>query len=295
MILVAGGTGTLGTRIVRALATSGTPVRILTRAPSRAGHLTGPGVEVHLGDVRDPEAVAAAMKGVTAVVSAVQGFAGTDPAGAQAVDLDGNSNLVNAAIDAGARRFVLISATGAASDSPLSLRRIKFQAEQALIHSDLEWTIIRPTVYLETWIGLLGDMITAKGSVTLFGRGRNPINFVGADDVAALVAHTVGAPDLVGETLAIGGPENLTLNDVAGKLLVLQGQNERIRHVAIPVLRVVSTVLRPIKPTVATLAEFGIIMDTTDMTLPRDTARARVPGLPTTRLADLLARVKYAA
>jgi hypothetical protein len=50
-----------------------------------------------------------------------------------------------------------------------------------------------------------------------------------------------------------------------------------------------STLLRLIKPRIATLANFGVAMDTKEMTLPHDTARARLPELPATRLADLLA------
>lgn len=290
MILVAGGTGTLGTRTVRALTERGTPVRVLTRHAERASQLTGHGVEVSVGDVRDVDAVGRAMEGVTTVVSAIQGFAGLEPAGATAVDLDGNANLLRAARAARTPRFILISATGAAPQSPLVLRRIKHQAEQAVMQSGMKWTVIRPTVYLETWIGLLGDMISTKRSVILFGRGDNPINFVSANDVAALVERATRSSELVGATLEIGGPENLTLNDLARRLLVRHAVDGPIRHVPLPVLRAIAALLRPVKPTIATLAQFGVIMDTTDMTLAADTARDKVPGLPVTRLDDLLAR-----
>jgi uncharacterized protein YbjT (DUF2867 family) len=289
VILVAGGTGTLGTHVVRALAAHGTPVRILTRSAGRAAHLAHTGAEVCVGDVRDPAAAEKAMVGISAVVSAVQGFAGTDPAGPHAVDLGGNANLIRAALAAGTRRFVLVSAAGAAPDSPLSLRRIKYQAEQSLIGSGLQWTILRPTVYVETWIGLLGDMLASKGAITLFGRGTNPVNFVSANDVAALAERVTASPDLAGTTLEIGGPEDLTLTDLARRVLAERGAEAPIRHVPLPVLRAMATLLRPVKPTIATLARFGVVMDTTGMTLAHDTARATVPGLPTTSLDDVLA------
>jgi len=289
MILVAGGTGTLGTRVVRALTEGGTPVRVLTRDAGRASHLSGQGVEISVGDVRDPGAIGHAMRGVTAVVSAVQGFAGREPAGAQAVDLDGNANLVQAALAAGARRFVLVSAASAAADSPLELRRVKHHAEQSVMRSGLDWTVIRPTVYLETWIGILGDMISAKGQVTVFGRGNNPINFVSVRDVAALVEHAIRSAVSAGAVLEIGGPEDLTLNALASSLLARHRCGRPVRHVPLPVLRTIAALLRPVKPTLATLAQFGIVMDTSDMTLPVDSARATVPDLPVTRLTDLIA------
>jgi uncharacterized protein YbjT (DUF2867 family) len=284
MILVAGGTGTLGTRVVRAL--SDAPVRVLTRSSDRASHLSA---EIVVGDVREPATLPPALHGVTTVISAVQGFAGTDPGGATAVDLRGNSNLLRAAVTAGAQRFILISAVGAAPDSALDLRRVKHQAEQAVLRSGLETLVIRPTVYLETWLGILSSMIETKRAVTLFGRGANPINFVSADDVAALVDHATRAPELAGATLEIGGPDNLTLNELARTLLTRHGLPEKINHVPLPVLRAVATLARPFKPSVAALAQFGITMDVTDMTLAEDTARARVPGLPLTSVADVVA------
>jgi uncharacterized protein YbjT (DUF2867 family) len=289
MILVAGGTGTLGTRLVRALTGSGMPVRVLTRDAGRASHLTGDCLEVHVGDIRDPNALAEAMHDVSAVVSAVQGFAGPDAVGAQAVDIDGNANLTRAALAEGTRRFVLLSVAGAAPNSSFELRRDKYRSEEALMRSGLEWTVVRPTAYLETWLGLLADMIASRGSATIFGRGNNPINFVSASDVAALVENVLLSNEMVGATLEIGGPEDLTLNGLAERLIANHGTKVPIRHVPLPLLRLMSTLLRPIKPTIATLASFGVAMDTNEMTLAHDTARAMVPELPATRLADLLA------
>jgi uncharacterized protein YbjT (DUF2867 family) len=294
MILVAGGTGTLGTLVVQTLAAGGTPVRVLTRDVRRAAHLTADIVEVVVGDVREPATLGSIMHGVTTVVSAVQGIAGVDPGGVTEVDLNGNVNLLAAARAAGVRRFVLASAYRAAPDSPLDLRRVKYQAEQAVLRSGLEWTIVRPTVYLETWLGILGEMIDARGAVTLFGRGTNPINFVSARDVAALIEHAVRSTDLAGATLDIGGPQDLTLDELAQAVLAKRGLDAKIKHVPVAALKVVSTLLRPVKPSIATLARFAIVMDTTDMRLTADTARATVPDLPVTRPADILDAVKGA-
>ena len=63
VIVVAGGTGTLGTRLVPHLAGAGVAVRVLTRDPARARHLAAPGVEVARGDVRDAASVGRAVRG----------------------------------------------------------------------------------------------------------------------------------------------------------------------------------------------------------------------------------------
>ena len=79
MILIAGGSGILGTEVVRLLTSRGLEVRILTREPDRAEHERGDLVEIVSGDVRDARAVERAVAGARTVISAIQGFAGTDP------------------------------------------------------------------------------------------------------------------------------------------------------------------------------------------------------------------------
>ncbi len=306
MILVAGGTGTLGSEVVGALVSAGESVRVLTRHADRAGRLPVGEIEVVVGDVRSAADVAAAMRDVTTVISAIQGFAGVEPNGATAVDLDGNKHLLQSATREGVRRFVLISAAGADPASSLGLRRIKYQAEQAVRSGSIPWTIIRPTVYMETWLHLLGTMYTAKKTVTLFGRGDNPINFVSVRDVAAVIVATLSTEKWVGRVLEIGGPEDITLNAVAAGVLAHQGAAHQgaahpqgshhhgdisgaVTHVPRIILRMLSTALKPVKPDVAAMAQFGLVMDTSDMTLPMDAARAELPALPQTRFSELLA------
>jgi uncharacterized protein YbjT (DUF2867 family) len=77
MIVVAGGTGRLGTKVVTRLRQRGLAVRVLTRERSRAAHLEEAGVEIVEGDVRDLATVRGAVAGAQTVVSAIQGFAGT--------------------------------------------------------------------------------------------------------------------------------------------------------------------------------------------------------------------------
>src|SRR3954447_1621564 len=101
-VLVAGGTGRLGTLIVRRLCVRGIEVRVLTREPGRAAHLADSRVEVVLGDVRDRASTAAAAVGVDLVLSAVHGFAGPGGVSPASVDRDGNLHLVEAAANAGA-------------------------------------------------------------------------------------------------------------------------------------------------------------------------------------------------
>ena len=149
MILVAGGTGRLGTLVVSRLAARGLDVRVLTRDPARAHHLGGAATDIVRGDVRDRTSIQRAMQGVDTVVSAVHGFAGPGRVTPASVDRDGNANLVDTATALGTD-VVLLSVVGASSDNPMELFRAKHEAEQHLRASNVRWTIVPFTGIQET-------------------------------------------------------------------------------------------------------------------------------------------------
>jgi uncharacterized protein YbjT (DUF2867 family) len=180
-------------------------VRVLTRVPGRAAHLVGPGVEVARGDVRDPASLATALDGAATVISAVHGFAGPGGVSPASVDRAGNANLIAAAARTGAA-FVLVSVVGASARHPIGLFRAKHAAEVTLRASGLPWTIVRATAFMETWATIMGRTLRASGTILVFGRGDNPVNFVSATDVAALVALAATSPGLRGQVLELGGP-----------------------------------------------------------------------------------------
>jgi uncharacterized protein YbjT (DUF2867 family) len=287
VILVAGGTGLLGSEIVRRLLEAGAPVRVMTRAAERAAPLRSLGADVVVADLRDTQTLAAAVRGTTTVIAAAHGFAGTDAAGPDAVDRDGNAALIAAAAEAGTRHFVLLSGYGASAESPMALFRAKHDAEQALRASGLSWTIIRPTSFMETWLGLVGDPLVEHGRTQVFGRGRNPINFVSIQDVAAVaVAATLDGAD--GAVIDAAGPENVTFDDFAATALRVSGRTgaAKIRHVPRTMLRTMTTVLGPVRPVIAGQIRAALAMDTLDMTAPLGGAERR-------RL-DAVARERYA-
>src|ERR671920_1098259 len=173
MIVIAGGTGTLGTEVVHLLTARGLVVRILTRNPAQTKHDQADLVEIVSGEVRDARSLGRAVAGARTIISAVQGFAGTDPAGPQAVDQQGNINLIRAAKEGEVEHFVLVSIQGAAPDHPMELFRMKYLAEEELRASGLAWTIVRPTAYMETWAALIGEPLLESGRTRIFGRGEN--------------------------------------------------------------------------------------------------------------------------
>ena len=283
MILVAGGTGTLGSRLVSLLAERGEQVRVLTRDRARAARLDAR-AEVAVGDTGDPEALRRAAAGARTVVSAIHGFAGTRGATPASVDRDGNRNLIGAALAAGAEHMILVSVRDASPGHPMALMRMKHAAEQELTASGLAWTIIRPSAFIETWCEVLGRPLLDKGKTMVFGRGANPINWVTAWDVARFAALAAADPALRGRMIEVGGPENLTMTEFVRAFQREAGAAGRIGHIPRPLMRLGSIVARPINPAMARQIQAGLIMDTQPQAFDASAARRHYPPMPVTSL-----------
>jgi NADH dehydrogenase len=286
VILVAGGTGALGRRVVQRLADRGEEqVRVLTRDPLRARRLPGP-VQVVTGDLRtDP--LDRLLAGTSTVISAVHGFAGPTRTSPEVVDRDANARLVAAATRAGVTHFVLVSVVGAAPEHPMSLHRMKYAAEQHLHGSGLSATTVRATSFLETWMNIIGGKLAGGGPALVLGPGRNPINFVSVEDVADYVCLAAAGDHRIGDHLSVGGPENLGFTDIADHLLARTPGGARTRHVPLTALRAMAVLARPVRPALARQARAAVVMNTTDMTFDATPLRHRFPELRTTALADL--------
>jgi NADH dehydrogenase len=290
MILVAGGTGTLGTRLVPLLAARGARVRVLTRDPARARHLEGGGVEVAAGDVRDPASLARALDGVSTVVSSVHGFVGPGRTSPEAVDWLGNRNLVQAAKNAGAGHVVMLSAQGATPDHPMSLYRMKHRAEDELKASGLAWTIIRASAFMEMWAKMVAEPLLKTGKTTIFGRGRNPINFVSIGDVARFVDLAITDPSMRGVTVEVGGPENLTFRQIVEIVQRETGAGGTVSHVPLPMMRVLSVLMKPVNPGFARQVQAGVVMDTRDMSFDGARRSQTYASIPLTTYAEVVRR-----
>ncbi len=289
MILLAGGTGNLGGALVEQLTSRGLRVRVLTRDPLRARRPSARDVELVAGDVRQASSLESALAGADTVISAVTGF-GPGGAGPRAVDLLGNENLISAAEAAGAKHFILVSIHRARPDHPMELHRMKFFAEERLRASRLDWTIIRPTAFMELWAGIVGRPVIEKGKTTVFGHGNNPINFVSVEDVARFVVLAVTDSRLRRKSLDVGGPENVTLNGLVDVFEQIRGQKAAVRHLPLPVMRVSALLMKALRPDLAGLIQAGVVMDTADMSFDPGETGALYPEIQLTHLADVVRR-----
>jgi NADH dehydrogenase len=219
VILVTGGTGFVGPKIVHALRGAGKDVRALVRKPERGAAL---GVELVEGDVTDAASLRRAVKGCDAVVHLVAIILGK-PADFERVMAQGTRDLVAAARDAGVRRFVLMSALGVGEKTKelTPYYRAKWDMEQAVQGSGLEHVIFRPSFVFGSDGGALQvfmRQVRWSPVTPVIGDGEKEIQPIWVDDVAAFFAKGVDLPAAASRTFELGGPDVVTWNELYARI-----------------------------------------------------------------------------
>ena len=220
MILVVGSTGLVGGEVCRQLRAAGRPVRALVRPtsdPEKVAALAAIGVEVVEGDVRDPASLTAACRGVDTVITTVSAMPFSYIAGVndiETTDRQGMRALIDAATAAGVRKFVYTSFSGTI-DRSFPLRDAKRQVERWLVDSSLDWTILRPSYFMDVWLTPAVGFDPANGRATIYGGGTEPVSWIAVRDVAAFAVAAVDAQQASRATLEIGG-DPLTPMEVVG-------------------------------------------------------------------------------
>ena len=202
-ILVVGATGGTGKEVVRQAREAGYKVRALVRDADKARAQLGSDVELVVGDVRTGAGVAAAVRGVDYVVSALGSNVRNDPSNTpERVDYGGVRDLVNAAASAKVKHFVLVSSMGVTHDDhPLNkmfgnILVWKRKGEEAVRASGVPYTIVRPGGLLDTPGGKAG--IRAFQGDDLKNNGRIP-----RADVAAVCLNALGNRRAASKTFEI--------------------------------------------------------------------------------------------
>ena len=291
MNLIVGGTGALGSAIAKRLLTTGETVRVMTRAPEKAAGLAADGAVVVRGDLLDRASLTSACQGADVVVAAAHSIFGRGQEASAHVDGRGHRELIDAARSAGVRHFIYTSVYDYGPDyHTVPFFRIKYEVEEHLKASGLGYTILRPTAFMESHAhALIGEPVLRNGKAVLFGRGEQPRNFVAADDVARVAVLALNDPVSVGQTVAVGGPENLTNMDVVRLYERASGRAAKVTHVPLGVLRMVSRLMRPVHPGLSQVIQAGVLADTTDQRFDAQSLQERF-GVELTRLEDWVSR-----
>jgi len=239
-ILVTGGTGFVGPKIVHALRAEGREVRALAHRPERARRLADWGVEIVPGDVTDPASLRAALDGCTHVVHLVAIIRGR-PDDFERVMSQGTRNLVQAAVDAKIERFVLMSALGTSgATETVPYFRAKWEMERAVRESGLEHVVFRPSFVFGRDGGVLPTFIKQvrySPAVTVIGPGLQRSQPIWVEDVAAYFGRALDEAQAANRTFEIGGPDTVTWNELYLRIASVLGKRRKLVHVPFPVAR----------------------------------------------------------
>jgi uncharacterized protein YbjT (DUF2867 family) len=208
-VLVTGGTGNIGSRVVTLLREAGRDVRILTRHP-RASQ---PGIEHVEGDTVAGSGLAAALEGVDVVLHLAGGAKGDDVAA---------RNLATAARKAGVGHLVLISVIGA-DRMPIGYFRAKAEAERIIAESGVPWTVLRAAQLHDFVLPMARGMARMPLLPVPGGLRFEPVD---GDEVAArLVEIALGSP--AGRVADLAGPEILDVRELVAIYAEVTGRRKR--------------------------------------------------------------------
>ena len=265
-ILVVGGTGELGGRVVALLQGRGEVVRCLVRAATDDSGLRAAGVDIVRGDLTDPISLPGACTGVTVIVATAtvigRRLAGARRPSMREVDEDGMTALVEAAERAGVERFVYVSYAGAGQGRGFPLERAKLAVERRLGGSPMRTVIVRPDAFQEVHLGPAGRFDLAARKVAIIGKGTNPARWVSTDDVAALLAAVAVEADPPA-VIEFGGPEALSRNEAAEVAERALGRTIKRQHLPRGVAWVGLVVFRRSNDALASVLGAGLAQDLT--------------------------------
>ena len=236
LVLVTGATGFLGRRVVAELQERHHEVRCLVRTPGRERVFPPRSVDVQYGNVLEPEALARAFHGVEAVVHLVGIIRRRKRLNYDQVNRQGVANVAAAAKQAGVKQFVLVSAIGATNNRSYPYLFSKWQGEQEVAASGLPYTIIQSSIMFgegDEFLNTIAAMVRVAPVAPVVGSGRNRLQPIAVEDMARCVATSVDREDLKGKTIEVGGPQQLSYNEILA--IVARTLRKRVFRLHIPV------------------------------------------------------------
>lgn len=226
LVTVFGGSGFLGRYVVRALCKSGFRVRVAVRRPDLAAHVLTAGVvgQVYAvqANLRYPDSVLRAAEGAEALVNLVGLLAPKGRNTFESVHVFGAGAVAKAAQQLGAKRLIQISALGADEASVSVYAKTKARGEAAALAHMPQAVILRPSVMFgpeDEFFNRLARMACLSPILPIFGGEEALLQPVFVDDVADAITVGVAGQLRPGTVYELGGPEVMTLRQVAELVL----------------------------------------------------------------------------
>ena len=218
MILVTGASGHIGKELVAQLVNAGQPVRVLVRDERKVARLDAC-VERAVGDLDKPETLLTALQGVEKIFLVT-------------FETRQDLNMLAAANQAGARQIVKLS-TLEASAHTIQIGKWHLEREELIRKSGLEWTFLRPGMFMSNSGDWWADSIKQQAAV-YFPGGKGKVAPIDPQDVAAVAAVALTQPGHQGQIYELTGPELLTMGEMVQIIGRVSGRS--LQYTSIPAL-----------------------------------------------------------
>jgi len=217
-VLILGATGFLGRAVAHFLLDAGYEVRALVRDPAKAAALRVRGAELMAGDATSAASLAEACVDCVAVISLVA-VRRNRPQTFLEVNIEAPKRLGEAAVAAGVKKVVFVSAVGARPDPTFKYLVSRWAGEEALKRTGIPYTILRFSFILGQDGGVVDDFERAAAlgpAIVIPGDGQSRFQPIILEDAAHCVVTAIGRDDLTGKAVDLGGPEVLTYEQLFG-------------------------------------------------------------------------------
>jgi len=226
MILVAGGTGFIGSNIVRELVKRNQKVKVLTHSGANLSRIKSLNLEYGKGDITDINSLDNAFKDVKIVYNVVGIIQESSRANFDSIHVLGTKNLIEMANKVGAEYFVHISSLGTRPNAVSRYHQSKWKAEQAVVSSGIPYTIFRPSVVFgpeDEFINKLGKMIQYLPIFPLIDSRGAKLQPVYVADLVRCAIECLNNPQAKNKIIEIGGPERFTLGEIVDLIKAHRG------------------------------------------------------------------------
>ncbi len=251
MILVTGATGFVGSNLVRRLRHDDIAVRALVRSLAKGEALKDIGVDVVEGDVSDKASLEAAAAGCERVVHLVGIIQETPAATFRSVHVEGTGNVLDAAKKAGIRHICYQSALGTRPGAKSMYHKTKWEAEELVRASTVPYTILRPSLIYgpgDQFTMRLSQMIKRSPVLPVIGPGRSRVQPLYIDDAVSCIVKAVTSDSFLNEMYEIGGPDQLTYEEVTVAIADALGVYRPTMHMPLFLVRNAARLLESVLP-----------------------------------------------
>lgn len=261
-IFISGGTGFVGGHLIRELLRRGHELRLLTHQRKQ----TVEGIEQIEGDVSRPDTFEAAVNGCDAVINLV-GIIREFPSKGitfRKLHVQATDSMLLTARRAGVRRYLQMSALGTRPDAVAEYHRTKWQAEELVRASGLEWTIFRPSLIFgpkDAFVNMLADQLRLAPVMPVIGSGNYRLQPIHADDVARCFVLALEMPQTVGQSYELCGNDRMSYEELLDSIAAAIGKSKPFKpHAPLGLMKMIIPVMQ-------NLPQFPITSDQLQMLL----------------------------